>query len=90
MRASLCRLKGLTNDTRIVEYLKKHKQTTTTLGLKIVPDRTIVGRWWKRYLTLLEEVFNRLADMFVLLTPTTLIVVDSTPLEDTFDLEARW
>jgi hypothetical protein len=84
------RLKGLTNDTRLVEHLKKHKQTTSKIGLKTVPDRTTVGRWWKRYLTLLEEVFNRLADMLQLLTPTTLLVVDSTPLEDTFDLEARW
>ncbi len=84
------RLKGLTNDTRLVEHLKRHKQTTTTLGLKTVPDRTTVGRWWKRYLALLGEVFNKIADMLLLLTPTTLLVVDSTALIDSFDVDARW
>jgi hypothetical protein len=76
------RLKGLTNDTRLVEYLKKHKQTTNKLGLTSVPDRTTVGRWHKRYLPVLEEVFNKLADMLVLVLPTTLLVVDSTSLVD--------
>jgi len=84
------RLKGLTNDTVLVAYLKKHKQNANKLGLKTVPDRTTIGRWHKRYLTLLEEVFNKLADMLVLLTPTTLLIVDSTPIEDTFDIDAHW
>jgi hypothetical protein len=47
------RLKGLTNDTRLFEYLKKHKQDSSTLGLKNVPNRTTIGRWWKSYLKLL-------------------------------------
>jgi len=84
------RLKGLTNDTRLVEYLKKHKQDANKLGLTSVPDRTTVGRWHKRYLQLLEEVFNKLANMLVLLMPTTLLVVDSTPLVDLFDADACW
>ena len=57
------RLKGLENDTRIVEHLKKHKEVFTTLGLCKVPNRTTVGRWWRRYLSLLEETFVRTADM---------------------------
>jgi hypothetical protein len=38
------RLKGLTNDTRLVAYLNKHKQDTNKLGLTTLPDRTTVGR----------------------------------------------
>src|SRR5665647_657252 len=53
------RLKGLENDTHIVEHLKKHIQTTRTLGLCKVPDRTTVGRWWRRYLRLLEETLEK-------------------------------
>jgi IS5 family transposase len=84
------RLKGLENDTRIVEHLKKHIQTTRTLGLCKVPDRTTVGRWWRRYLRLLEETFRKIADMLQLVTATTFLIVDSTPLIDLYDMEAGW
>jgi len=84
------RLKGLENDTRLVEYLKKHTNALHGLGLGSVPDRTTVGRWWKRYLTLLEETFAKLADMLRLVMPTSLLIVDSTPLVDLYDMEAMW
>ncbi|MDT8781343.1 MAG: transposase [Candidatus Bathyarchaeota archaeon] len=84
------RLKGLENDTRLTEYLNKHANALKTLGLNKVPNRTTIGRWWKRYLTILEETFAKLADMLRILTPTTLLIVDSTPLVDLYDMEARW
>src|SRR3972149_6486198 len=84
------RLKGLENDTRIVEYLKKHRQAAKTLGLSAVPNRTTIGRWWKRYLSLLREVFAKLSYMLQLVMPTTFLIADSTPLVDLYDMEARW
>jgi len=84
------RLKGLTNDTRIVEHLKRHLQDAKTLGLSSVPDRTTVGRWWRRYLRLLEETLKKMADMLTLMMPATHLIADSTPLVDLYDVEARW
>jgi transposase len=84
------RLKGLENDTRVIEHLKKHKQSAKTLGLNTVPDRTTVGRWWRRYLSLLESTFEKIANMLQLIAPTTFLIVDSTPLVDLFDVEAGW
>jgi transposase len=84
------RLKGLENDTRVVEHLKKHTDAARTLGLCKVPDRTTVGRWWRRYLTILEETFEKISGMLQLIEPTTTIIVDSTPLVDLYDMEARW
>ena len=84
------KLKGLENDTLVVEHLKKHTQTARTLGLCKVPDRTTVGRWWTRYLSLLEETFEKIADILQLVTPTTFLIVDSTPLVDLYDMEAGW
>jgi hypothetical protein len=84
------RLKGLSNDTRIVEHLKKHSDVSKTLGLGKVPDRTTVGRWWRRYLNLLEETFVKTADMLQMIEPTSIVVVDSTPLVDLYDMEAEW
>jgi hypothetical protein len=49
------RLKGLQNDTMVVEHLKKHSDAARTLGLRKVPDRTTIGRWWRRYIALLDK-----------------------------------
>jgi Transposase DDE domain/Transposase domain (DUF772) len=84
------RLKGLGNDTRVVEHLKKHPWIAKMLGLEAVPDRTTVGRWWRRYLCLLEETFIKIADILQLAVPTEIAVVDSTPLVDLYDMEAAW
>src|SRR3972149_3001380 len=84
------RLKGLENDTRIVEHLKKHLDAARTLGLCKVPDRTTVGRWWRRYLSLIEETFGKISSMLQLMSPTTFLIVDSTPLVDLYDMEAGW
>lgn len=84
------RLKGLENDTRVIEHLKRHWDAARTLGLCKVPNRTTVGRWWRRYFDLLEETFEKIADMLQLVTPTTFLIVDSTPLVDLYDMEAGW
>ena len=84
------RLKGLDNDTRTVEHLKKHPWIAKTLGLEAVPDRTTVGRWWRRCISILEEVFVKIADILQLAVPTKIAVVDSTPLIDLHDIEAQW
>ncbi len=84
------RLKGLENDTRIVEHLKKHSDAARTIGLCKIPDRTTVGRWWRRYLSLLEETFKKISGMLQLVSPTTFLIVDSTPLADLYDMEAGW
>jgi hypothetical protein len=84
------RLKGLQNDTRITWHLKKHPADAKTLGLHRIPDRTTIGRWWKRYLNILEETFKKTTDMVQMLVPTTHLIADSTPLVDLYDIEAKW
>jgi IS5 family transposase len=84
------RLKGPQNDTRIIWHLKNHPTDAKTLGLHSIPDRTTIGRWWRRYLNLLEEAFQKTADIIQVLVPTTHLIADSTPLEDLYDMEAEW
>ncbi|MCL4429414.1 MAG: transposase [Chloroflexi bacterium] len=84
------RLKGLENDTRIVWHLKRHQQFAQTLGLSSIPDRTTIHRWWIRYQPILEEIMVKLADIIRDIIPTTHLIVDSTPLKDMHDLEAKW
>ena len=84
------KLKRLENDTRIAEYLKKHRWDAQRLGLTSVPDRTTIGRWWMRYCSILDEVFAKLSKTLQMLAPTSLLVADSTPLVDLYDMEAKW
>ena len=65
-------------------------QTAKTLGLCKVPNRTTVGRWWRRYLCFLEETFRKISEMLQLAVPTTFLIADSTPIVDLYDMEARW
>jgi hypothetical protein len=84
------RLKGLENDTRIIWHLKRHPKDAENLGLGSTPDRTTIGRWWTRYLSALEEVMNKMADLIKDNIRTTHLIVDSTPLKDMHDMEAKW
>jgi transposase len=84
------RLKGLENDTRVIAHLKKHSDAARTLGLCKVPNRITVGSWWRGYLGLLEETFGKISGLLQLMSPTTLLIVDSTPLVDIYDMEAGW
>ena len=84
------RLKGLQNDTRIIWHLKNHPANAKALGLHSIPNRTTIGRWWRRYLNILEETFKKTANIIQVLVPTTTLIADSTPLVDLYDLEAKW
>jgi hypothetical protein len=84
------RLKGLQNDTRITWHLKRHPQHAHTLGLSRIPNRTTIGRWWTRYHIVLEEVMEKTASIIKQNIQTTHLIVDSTPLRDMHDPEAKW
>jgi hypothetical protein len=84
------RLKGLENDTRVTWHLKRHPQDAQKLGLHTIPDRTTIGRWWIRYLPVLQEIMNKIADIIKENIHTTHLIVDSTPLKDMYDMEAKW
>jgi IS5 family transposase len=84
------RLKGLQNDTHIIRHLKRHPADAPRLGLHSIPDRTTIGRWWIRYLPILEEAMAKIADIIKDNIHTTHLIVDSTPLKDLYDMEAKW
>jgi len=84
------RLKGLENDTRIYWHLRRHPRNAAKLGIHSAPDRTTIGRWWTRYHPVLEETMRKLATAIQDIVHTTHLIVDSTPLKDMHDMEAKW
>lgn len=83
-------LKGLENDTRLIAHLEKNLHVARTLGLKRIPHRTTIGRWWRRHVEALLDAFEGLSCLITVIEPTEVLIVDSTPLEDYRDPEGRW
>ena len=84
------KLKGLENDTRIAWHLQRNPADAAKLGLHRIPDRTTIGRWWIRYLPILEEINRKIANIIKDNIPTTHLIIDSTSLKDMNDPEAKW
>jgi transposase len=84
------KLTRIETDKGLIRHLKKNRRVVRGLRLSQIPHRTPVGRWWRRHSELLREVFEMLAEFLQYPLPCRLLVVDSTPLEDEGDPEARW
>ncbi|MDI6820318.1 MAG: transposase, partial [Candidatus Hodarchaeaceae archaeon] len=82
-------LKGIHKDEPLEKHLRKNRGVAKALGLKGIPDRTTIGRWRRRLEPVVREAVEKLAGLIATLAPTELLVVDSTPLEDRRDPEAR-
>ena len=83
-------LVGIHKDEPLEGYLQKNQGIARALGLKGIPDRTTIGRWRRRLEPVVREAFEKLAGIIATLAPTDLLVVDSTPLEDLRDPDAKW
>ena len=83
------RMKKLKNNTRIVEHLRKHSDTAKTLGLFKVLDRTTVGRWWRRYLDVLEETIKKISVYASTSDTDHFSNCCSTPLVDLYFIEVE-
>jgi IS5 family transposase len=84
------KLTRIETDKGLIRHLTKHRRVVRGLRLRQIPHRTPLGRWWRRYENLLSDVFEQLVGLIQRPLPCRLLVVDSTPLEDRRDPEARW
>ena len=76
-------------DKGLIRHLRKHPRIAKGLGFKTIPHRTTIGRWRKQYGNTLRQVFEEIADLICKSVPTKIEIVDSTPLEDEDDPDAR-
>lgn len=82
-------LKGIHKDQVLERHLKENPRIRKGLGPKSVPDRTTIGRWKRKYEVVVKEAFEKLAGILGTLVPCELLIVDSSPLEDPRDPDAR-
>jgi len=76
-------------DKGLIRHLRRHPRIAKELGFRTIPHRTTVGRWRRRYRNVLKQVFEDIADLISKIVPTEIEIVDSTPLEDADDPDAR-
>jgi hypothetical protein len=81
-------LKGIFSNKGLVTHLRKHPDVVRTLGLKSIPHRITIGRWKKQW-WLLITVIVKLSNLIQLLVPTDRLVMDSAPIPDSKDPDAR-
>ena len=82
-------LVGIHKDEPLERYLRKNRGVAKALGLRGIPDRTTIGRWRKRLKPVAQRAFEKIAGIVATLAPTELLVIDSTPLEDRRDPDAK-
>lgn len=73
----------------LIKYLEKHHDELRKLGFKRVPDRRSIRRWKKAYNEDLERAVILLGDHYAKIRKICFTCLDSTPLPDSKDPEAR-
>jgi len=81
-------IRGFHNNSAIVVHLKNNPDIAKALGFETIPHRTTISRWRRRW-WILTEVIEKLGGMVQKLVPTTLLIVDSAPIPDENDPDAR-
>lgn len=84
-------LVGIDKDKPLEKYLRRNRGVAKALGFRrSIPNRTTIGRWKKKLDKVAREAFEKHASIIEMLVPADILVVDSTPLEDWRDPEAKW
>ncbi len=71
-------------------HLRAHTKICRDLGLPSCPSRRTLNRWFRQYWRELHVLTRVLGDAYVAEARPVWTIVDSTPLADPRDLDARW
>lgn len=73
----------------MVKYLKKHPDELRKLGFKKVPSRRSISDWKKNHALMLEKTVTLLGGKYAMMRSPKFTLVDSAPLPDSKDPEAK-
>lgn len=83
-------VKGTRKDKNLIKHLEKNPEVRHALGFhQKIPNRSRLSRWKENYSGLLNKVFQEVRKL-VAGDRSKLLVVDSTPLEDYEDPDAKF
>lgn len=82
-------LKGYLTTRKLRKHLMKHNEVLKRLGFKTLPDRRTIDRWKKKLANVLPRLIRTTGNMYLRLRGSKWTIIDSTPLEDEEDPDAR-
>lgn len=81
--------KNLLASRTLVKYLEKHADELHKLGFRKVPSRRSIRRWKKTFNETLEQAVTLLGDHYAGIRKICFTCLDSTPLPDSRDPDAK-
>ena len=79
----------ITENKKAVRFLKKYPKIKKKLGFREIPNRRSIRRWKRDYALILEQVVTILGDKYSQMKKINYTAIDSAPLQDSKDPEAR-
>lgn len=82
-------LMALFSTRKLRNHLKKRPEILKRLGFQTLPDRRTIDRWKKRLDNELKQLVRLTGDKYLQTNLSEWAILDSTPLIDEFDAEAK-
>jgi len=74
----------------LVKHLRKRPRVLKELGFAKLPCRRALDGWFEKYDGLLDTIIQITGDRYLQLNKSEWTLIDSTPIEDPEDPDARW
>lgn len=82
-------LKGYLSTRKLRRHLKKHPEVLKQLGFKTLPNRRTIDRWKRKLAKLMPQLVRKTGSIYLQQRGSEWTIVDSTPLEDEKDPDAK-
>jgi IS5 family transposase len=82
-------LNGYFSTRKLRKHLKKRPEMLKSLGFQALPDKRTIDRWKKKLDNELQQFVRLTGDRYLQRKLSEWTILDSTPLVDEFDIEAK-
>ena len=82
-------LKGYFSSRKIRKHLIKNPKVLKQLGFKTLPNKRTIDRWKKKLVNVMSQIIRLAGNNYLKLRGSEWTIVDSTPLEDEKDKDAK-
>lgn len=82
-------LKGYLTTRKLIKHLRKHTKVLKRIGFKTIPNRRTIDRWKKKLANHLSKIIKAAGNEYLQLRGSEWTILDSTPLEDENDSDAK-
>lgn len=82
-------LKGYFSSRKIRKHFIKNPKVLKQLGFRTIPNKRTIDRWKKKLVKIMSQIIRLMGNDYIMLRGSEWTIVDSTPLEDEKDKDAK-